>query len=181
MGLSDFSEDLDPECRIMYCSDSVMDVLGYEPDDIVEKSCWEFFHPDEIPLARAKHGRSVMMDKAAVLSYCRMKHADGSWIGCEVVFTIVYDVLVGCTSIYNRGLRADGKSDHGDLTAISAADNLKHALPKLPVYGEYSLQIHAIHATTCFSTYPPSSQLCLGLLPCVSLAQHCFSTDIPGH
>lgn len=163
----------------MYCSDSVMDVLGYEPDDIVEKSCWEFFHPDEIPLARAKHGRSVMMDKAAVLSYCRMKHSDGSWIGCEVVFTIVYDVLVGCTSIYNRGLRADGTFCY-DLIVKSAADNPQPALPKLPAYVEFSLRTPEIRATTCSSTYLPSSPQCLELLPCGSLVRHCFSIDIPG-
>ena len=46
------------------------------------------------------------MDKAAVLSYCRLKDKDGRWLGCEVVFTVVFDVMVGCTSIYRRGLKS---------------------------------------------------------------------------
>jgi hypothetical protein len=48
-----------------------------------------------------------MMDKAAVLNYARIKNRDGLWIGCECVFTIVYEVLVACTSIY----RGDAKNE----------------------------------------------------------------------
>lgn len=87
----------------------MVDIIGYSPDDLLGRSCWEFFHPEELPVARAKHDRSIQMDKAAVLSYCRMKDNQGNWIGCEVVFTIVYDVLIGCTSIYKRGLQAQSQ------------------------------------------------------------------------
>lgn len=45
-----------------------------------------------------------------MLSYCRMRGTNGAWIGCEVVFTVVYDVLVGCTSIYRRGLKSQSMS-----------------------------------------------------------------------
>lgn len=91
-------------------SDSVEDILGYLPHEVKGKSCWEYFHPDEIPFARAVHGRGIQLDKAAVLNYCQIKHKDGSWIGCECVFTVVYDVLVGCTSIYRRGPRSKRKN-----------------------------------------------------------------------
>lgn len=67
------------------------------------KSCWEYFHPDEIPFARAVHGRGVQLDKAAVLNYCQIKSKDGRWIGCECVFTIVHDVIIACTSVFRRG------------------------------------------------------------------------------
>ena len=93
------------DARIKYASDSIEDILGYQPAEIKGKSCWDYFHPDEIPFARAVHGRGISLDKAAVLNYCQIKHKDGSWIGCECVFTIVYDVLVASTSIYKRGVR----------------------------------------------------------------------------
>jgi len=101
--------DLSPQAQILYSSDSIVDILGFSPDEVVNRSCWEFFHPDELPLARATHGRGIDTDKAAVLSYCRMRDKDGQWIGCEVVFTVVYDVMVGCTSIYRRGLRSQSR------------------------------------------------------------------------
>ena len=101
--------DLTLDARIKYCSDSVEDILGYLPHEVKGKSCWEFFHPDEIPFARAIHGRGIDLDKAAVLSYCRIKHQDGTWVGCECVFTVVHDVLVASTSIYKRGAKAHRK------------------------------------------------------------------------
>ena len=117
------SQDLSPEARILYSSDSIVDILGYAPNEVVNRSCWDFFHPDEIPVARAAHGRSIELDKAAVLSYCRMRDKEGHWLGCEIVFTIVYNVMVGCTSIYRRGLKSqsmscsDGKLSNSTLTS----------------------------------------------------------------
>jgi PAS fold len=81
----------------------VEDILGYLPREILGKSCWDYFHPHEIPFARASHGRGIELDKAAALFYCKVKHKDNSWVTCECVFTVVYDVLVASTSIYRRG------------------------------------------------------------------------------
>lgn len=92
--------DLTPEARLLYCSESIIDVLGYTPDEVVNRSCWEFFHPDEVPYAKHIHERGVAMDKAALLAYCRVKDKSGQWMSCECCFTIVYDVVVVCTSIY---------------------------------------------------------------------------------
>jgi PAS domain-containing protein len=84
----------------------VEDILGYLPHEVTGKSCWEYFHPDEIPFARAIQGRGISLDKAAVMNYARVKHKDGHWVGCECVFTVVHDVLVATTAIYRRGPKA---------------------------------------------------------------------------
>ncbi|KAL9105871.1 MAG: hypothetical protein Q9227_009034 [Pyrenula ochraceoflavens] len=107
--------DLSQDARIRYVSDSVEDILGYLPYEVINKSCWEYFHPDEIPFARAIHGRGVELDKAAVLNYCRIKHKQGYWAGCECVFTIVYDVLVASTSIYQRGPRSEQRASEAPV------------------------------------------------------------------
>jgi PAS domain S-box-containing protein len=91
----------------LYASESIVGILGYQPEEVTGKSCFDYFHPDEVPFARNVHSRGVMMDKAAVLNYARIKNRDGLWIGCECVFTIVYEVLVACTSIY----RGDAKNE----------------------------------------------------------------------
>ena len=101
--------DLTPEARILYSSDSVIDILGYTPDEIVNHSAWEFFSQDELPYAQEFHRRRVKMDTAAVLAYCNVLGKDGQWIGCECCFTIVYDVMIVCTSIYQRGGKSDSK------------------------------------------------------------------------
>lgn len=101
--------DLTQDARIRYASDTIEDILGYQPQEVVNKSCWDYLHPDEIPFARTVHGRGVKLDKAAVLKYCQVKHRNGSWVGCECVFTVVYDVLVASISIYRRGSRSESK------------------------------------------------------------------------
>jgi PAS domain S-box-containing protein len=101
--------DLTPEAHILYSSDSVIDILGYTPDEIVNRSAWDFFDKNELPYAQEFHQRKVVMDKAAVLAYCDVLSKDGQWIGCECCFTIVYDVMIVCTSIYKRGGKSESK------------------------------------------------------------------------
>lgn len=103
---TDRATELSPEARILYSSDSIVDVLGYSPEEVVNRSCWDYFHPEEVPFARARYDSGVRRDKAAMLSYCRMRDRDGFYLGCEIVFTIVYDCMVGCTSIYRRGIKS---------------------------------------------------------------------------
>lgn len=99
--------DLGPDANILFASESIVDILGYPPEEAIGKSCFDYFHPDDVPFARNVHSRGVMMDKAAMLHYARIQGRDGQWIGCECVFTIVYEVLIACTSIY----RGDAKSE----------------------------------------------------------------------
>jgi len=98
------SVDLTDEARILYASDSIVDILGHTPDEVVNRSCWDFFKPEEVPIARKHHGRGVNMDKAAVLAYCDLISREGEWVTCECCFSVVYNVMVVCTSVYRRGL-----------------------------------------------------------------------------
>lgn len=63
-----------------------------------------------MPFARSVHNRGVLLDKAAVLHYARMRARDGRWVSCECCFTIVHDVLVACTSIYLRGEKSERRA-----------------------------------------------------------------------
>lgn len=54
------------------------------------------------------------MDKAAVLAYCRVKDKQGKWVGCECCFTIVYDVMIVCTSIYMKGTNSEREYTGGN-------------------------------------------------------------------
>lgn len=107
---TDLLLDLTPDARIKFCSDSIEDILGYTPTEVTGQCSWDFFHKDEVAFAKEIHSRGLDMDKAAVLNYCRIKHKDGSWIGCECVFTVVHDVLVTSVSVYKRGPKARRES-----------------------------------------------------------------------
>ena len=95
--------DLGPDATILFASDSITDILGYHPTEVQEKSCFDFFHPEEVPFARSIHSRGILLDKAAVLHYVRIRSRDGNWVSCECCFTVVHDVLVACISIYQGG------------------------------------------------------------------------------
>ncbi|KAJ5728889.1 uncharacterized protein N7483_003397 [Penicillium malachiteum] len=102
--------NLSRDASIRYASDSIQVVLGYQPHEVLNRSCWEYFHPQELPFARSVHGRGVRLDKAAVLNYCSIRHKNGAWVGCECVFTVVYDVLIASTTIYGRGKGAQKRA-----------------------------------------------------------------------
>ena len=131
--------DLSLDARIKYVSDSVEDILGYLPPEVKGKSCWEYFHPDEVPFARAIFGRGIQLDKAAQLNYCRVKHKDGTWIGCECVFTIVYDVIVASTSIYRRSLRS--RREYKTLWTVVHPDFLARTRHRGSCHSTYLLVI----------------------------------------
>ncbi|KAH8659167.1 hypothetical protein BGZ60DRAFT_531080 [Tricladium varicosporioides] len=99
--------NLTSDANLLFASESIIDILGYYPEEVIGKSCFDYFHPEEVPFARTIHSKGVQLDKAAVLNYARIRNRDGLWIGCECVFTIVYEVLVACTSIY----RGDAKNE----------------------------------------------------------------------
>ncbi|KAK7981688.1 hypothetical protein PG988_003926 [Apiospora saccharicola] len=102
--------NLSSDANILFASDSIADILGYQPHEILGKSCFDYFHPEEVPFARKIHNRGVLLDKAAVLHYLRVQTRDGQWMSCECCFTVVHDVLVACTSIYRRGEKSERRA-----------------------------------------------------------------------
>ncbi|KAK4100809.1 hypothetical protein N658DRAFT_426965 [Parathielavia hyrcaniae] len=102
--------NLTPDANILFASDSILDILGYQPDEVRGKSAFDYFHPDEVPFARSIHSRGILLDKAAVLHYARILSKTGQWVGCECCFTVVHNVLVASTSIYLRGERSERRA-----------------------------------------------------------------------
>ncbi|KAK3292281.1 uncharacterized protein B0H64DRAFT_225586 [Chaetomium fimeti] len=102
--------NLTPDANILFASDSILDILGYQPDEVRGKSAFEYFHPEEVPFARSVHSRGVLLDKAAVLHYARIVAKNGQWMSCECCFTVVHNVLVASTSIYFRGERSERRA-----------------------------------------------------------------------
>ncbi|KAF2705655.1 hypothetical protein K504DRAFT_471628 [Pleomassaria siparia CBS 279.74] len=127
--------DLTKDAHILYSSDSIVDILGHTPDEVVNRSAWDFFHEDDIPIAQQFHHRGVKLDKAAVLVYSRIKNRQGEWVGCECCFSIVYDVMVCCTSIYRQGMSSQKRAIQAPLVrrlfASSPKDPRYHMLSHL--------------------------------------------------
>lgn len=127
--------NLGPEANILFVSDSITEILGYRPHEVQGRSCFDFFHPDEVPFARWIHNRGVLLDKAAVLHYARVASRAGDWVSCECVFTVVHDVIVACTSVYRHSHKSERRAVEAPqvrrMFSSSAKDPRYHMLEHL--------------------------------------------------
>ncbi|KAL1676896.1 hypothetical protein EV122DRAFT_215316 [Schizophyllum commune] len=105
IGIVDFSQ----EARWIYMTDSVTDLLGWEPRELVGRPSLELVHPDEFLRVRKLHYDTITEDKAAVLAYLRMRHKDPykGYVLCGIVLrrarTVVHNVLMGSVSFARPG------------------------------------------------------------------------------
>lgn len=76
-----------PDGRRLYVSPSSREMLGLDPDDLVEVR-WDLIHPDDVDNVRASLGALVRDGGTATLTY-RARHADGHWVWIEVLARLV--------------------------------------------------------------------------------------------
>jgi PAS domain S-box-containing protein len=76
---------LNPEGLVIYKSPSVKSVLGYTPEELTGKSCFDLIHPDDLPRVQEIF-QTVLRDatQTATLQF-RYRHQDGSWLHLESV------------------------------------------------------------------------------------------------
>ncbi|MFW5872098.1 MAG: PAS domain-containing sensor histidine kinase, partial [bacterium] len=90
--LSEHSNDLisihDEEGKYIYVSNSVKDLLGYLPEEMIGKSSYDFFHHDDIPDIIQSHQEVLNTSKGYTVSY-RIKTKDDRYIWFETNSKIV--------------------------------------------------------------------------------------------
>jgi diguanylate cyclase (GGDEF)-like protein/PAS domain S-box-containing protein len=76
---------------IIYVSSASRAMIGYEPDELVERNITEFLHPLD---RYAQAARRARVDEAtdAILQEFRMRHRDGRWLWFETATRAVRDV-----------------------------------------------------------------------------------------
>ncbi|KAH9947444.1 hypothetical protein B0H21DRAFT_334167 [Amylocystis lapponica] len=104
IGIVDFTEN----ARWLYCSESVYDLLGFEPHELIGTPSLDLVHPDEFPQVKAMHYSTITQDRAAVLAYLRMKHKEPckGYVLCAISRTVCQNVLVGSVSFASPGAKA---------------------------------------------------------------------------
>lgn len=102
--------DTTPQCNILYVSDSVTDILGYHVSDVVSKSTFAYFHPEDAKSARTGYHQNLESDQASVLCHARIKSKTGDWLTCECIYSCVGDILVAATSLRSSGRRSEGRA-----------------------------------------------------------------------
>jgi PAS domain S-box-containing protein len=82
---SDQISVLDGEGIIRYQSPSAERVLGYEPDELVGESAFDYVHPNDREETVAEFSQSVTDPEIETRIEYRFQHADGSWRVLESV------------------------------------------------------------------------------------------------
>ncbi|MBN1872790.1 MAG: GAF domain-containing protein [Anaerolineae bacterium] len=84
----------DPEGIYIYVSSLCRQLLGYEPEELIGHSAYDFFHPDDIEALRVAH--MTVLDQPIVhLINCRVRRKDGSYLWMETTSKVLRDPETG--------------------------------------------------------------------------------------
>jgi len=83
---------LDDDGRFTYVNNAARRILGYEPDDLVGTSTFDYVHPDDVETVRERFAEVIASDdySAGTVNY-RFRAADDSWVWLESRMSNVTD------------------------------------------------------------------------------------------
>jgi two-component system cell cycle sensor histidine kinase/response regulator CckA len=103
---SDLISILSNDGTIRYASPSHMRVLGYQPEEIVGQSAFDFVHPDDVTLLLETFQHAVLEAGTSAAEF-RFRHRDGSWCYLEgIAKNALEDPVVAGMIINTRDISA---------------------------------------------------------------------------
>jgi two-component system cell cycle sensor histidine kinase/response regulator CckA len=72
----------DAQGDFLYASPACRDLLGLEPDELVGRNCYEYFHPEDVAAVRTSHS-TILKDAVAFTVSYRVRHRDGHYTWVE--------------------------------------------------------------------------------------------------
>lgn len=81
-----------------YASPACRALLGYEPEELVGRSAYEFFHPEDLAVVQGTHAAIMELPDTRTVSY-RIRRKDGSYVWFETTSLTVRDDGAGATEI----------------------------------------------------------------------------------
>lgn len=83
-----------PEGTYLFASPASIHILGYHPDELVGKSAYELFHPDDLEEVKKSHSSVLGGTGVAIVQY-RARRSDGSYLWCETTSKSVTNPMTG--------------------------------------------------------------------------------------
>lgn len=89
-------QSLDEDATCAYATDSILDLLGWDPKaEIVGRSFYDLVHPDEVLAAKNLHYEHIRDDMAATLTYLRLRHkTNNDYVLCALSRSVAYNCIV---------------------------------------------------------------------------------------
>jgi diguanylate cyclase (GGDEF)-like protein/PAS domain S-box-containing protein len=79
-----------PEGVYLYVSPACRRLLGYEPEDLLGRSAYELFHPDDVSTVQVSHDGVLSQPDISTTTY-RIRRSDGSYTWFETTSTAIRD------------------------------------------------------------------------------------------
>ncbi|MBW4650477.1 MAG: PAS domain S-box protein [Kastovskya adunca ATA6-11-RM4] len=96
--LAEYSTDMisrhTPEGIYLYASPACRSLLGYEPEELVGHSAYEFFHPEDLDTITQSHSTTLELPDTHTVSY-RVHHKQGNYIWFETTNRAIHHPKTG--------------------------------------------------------------------------------------
>ncbi|GAO42799.1 PAS domain S-box protein [Flavihumibacter petaseus] len=93
--LSEYARDMiclhRPNGDYVYVSPASKSLLGYEPEELVNRSPYEYFHPDDSAISLRDTLQLILLGIESPSTQYRFRHKDGSWVWLESVAKPIMD------------------------------------------------------------------------------------------
>ncbi|KAF9997499.1 hypothetical protein BGZ79_008806 [Entomortierella chlamydospora] len=91
--------DLSPTALVLWSSPSIINYLGYEPEEAVGLSPYQWIHPDDIEGCKVAHKETLVNEIAGTQLFVRLKHKNGTYAPYMVLGIICFHYLISCFSV----------------------------------------------------------------------------------
>ncbi|KAI8969926.1 hypothetical protein BDF20DRAFT_94665 [Mycotypha africana] len=85
------------QAKFLFVSESVTEVLGFRPQELIGEDGYDLTHPDERDALSLIHSVNVKYERMSTITSYRSRHKDGHYVQLETVVHYCYDVLI-CTN-----------------------------------------------------------------------------------
>lgn len=145
--LADNSTDMisrhTPEGDYVYVSPACARLLGYEPDELVGKSAFDFFHPKDLASIRQSHFSILTTEDPYTVEY-RMRKKDGHYVWVEATSRAVRDPSPGPVTEIHASTHEITERMQAEIDRTAHAADLERANRELHAADEMKSRFVAI-------------------------------------
>lgn len=125
--LAEHSDDLislqDAAGVFLYASPACAKLLGFEPEELLGRSYYDFIHPEDIPAVRRAHNMLLSSSEPCTV-ICRMRRKDGCYIHMEIRGRSVREPHTGEFIEFQAAFRDISQRVHADQRAAHLLEQI---------------------------------------------------------
>jgi PAS domain S-box-containing protein len=126
---TDFISCHSPDGVYRYASPACRRLLGYEPEELVGHSAYDFFHPDDLAAIAASHATILEQPEVFTVSY-RIRRRDGTYLWFETTSHTIRDEHTGAVTEIQAASRDITERKQAEQELHGHRDHLEELVKK---------------------------------------------------